>query len=73
MVKVASRYAEACRVSIRNIRRDSIESIRKSEKEGLVSEDERHSNEGLVQKLTDEFVKNVDEALSNKEKEITQI
>jgi ribosome recycling factor len=73
MVKVAGRYAEACRVAIRNIRRDGIETTRKAEKEGLISEDDRHTQENQVQKLTDDFVKKVDDALSHKEKEITQV
>ena len=73
IVKVAGRYAEACRVAIRNIRRDGIETARKAEKEGLISEDDRHTQENMVQKLTDEFVKKVDDALSHKEKEITQV
>ena len=73
LVKVAGRYAEACRVAIRNIRRDGIETVRKAEKEGLISEDDRHLQENQVQKLTDEFVKKVDDALSHKEKEITQV
>ena len=73
MVKVAGRYAEACRVAIRNIRRDGIETSRKAEKDGLISEDDRHTQENQVQKLTDEFVKKVDDALSHKEKEITQV
>jgi ribosome recycling factor len=73
MVKVAGRYAEACRVAIRNVRRDGIETIRKAEKDGLISEDERHGQESDVQKLTDDFVKKVDEALASKEKEITQV
>ena len=73
LVKVAGRYAEACRVAIRNIRRDGIETARKAEKEGLISEDDRHTQENQVQKLTDDFVKKVDDALSHKEKEITQV
>ncbi len=73
MVKVAGRYAEACRVAIRNVRRDGIETVRKAEKEGLISEDSRHGQENDVQKLTDEFVKKVDQALAVKEKEITQV
>ena len=73
LVKVAGRYAEGCRVAIRNIRRDGIETVRKAEKSGLISEDDRHTEENTVQKLTDEFVKKVDEALSHKEKEITQV
>jgi len=73
MVKVAGRYAEACRVAIRNVRRDGIETIRKAEKDGLISEDDRHGQESDVQKLTNDFVKKVDEALASKEKEITQV
>ena len=73
LVKVSSRYAEACRVAIRNIRRDGIETTRKAEKDGLISEDDRHTQENQVQKLTDDFVKKVDDALSHKEKEITQV
>ena len=73
MVKVAGRYSEACRVAIRNIRRDGIETVRKAEKGGEISEDDRRTEETLVQKLTDEFVKKVDDALSHKEKEITQV
>ena len=73
MVKVAGRYAEGCRVAIRNIRRDSIERIRKAEKDGLISEDDRHTQESDVQKLTDEFVKKVDDALSQKERDITHV
>ena len=73
MVKVAGRYAEGCRVAIRNIRRDSIEKVRKAEKDGMISEDDRHTQENHVQKLTDEFVKKVDDALSHKEKEITHV
>jgi len=73
MVKVAGRYAEAARVAVRNVRRDGIEAIRSAEKEGLLSEDERHSEEGEVQKLTDQYVKLIDESLANKEKEITHV
>ena len=73
MVKVAGRYAEAARVAVRNVRRDGIEAIRSAEKDGLLSEDERHSEEGEVQKLTDQYVKLIDESLANKEREITQV
>ena len=73
MVKVAGRYAEGCRVAIRNIRRDSIEKVRKAEKDGLISEDQRHVQENHIQKLTDDFVKKVDDALSQKEREITHV
>jgi ribosome recycling factor len=73
MVKVAGRYAEACRVAVRNIRRDGIETVRKAEKGGFISEDDRHHQEAEVQKITDAFVKKVDDALICKEKEIIQV
>ena len=73
MVKVAGRYAEAARVAVRNVRRDGIEAARKLEKDSEISEDERHDLETDIQKLTDDHVKQIDNALSNKETEITQI
>ena len=73
MVKVAGRYAEAARVSVRNVRRDGIETARKMEKDSLISEDELSGLETDIQKLTDDHVKMIDDALSNKEKEITQV
>ena len=73
MVKVAGRYAEAARVSVRNVRRDGIEAARKMQKESLISEDELRDLETNVQKLTDDHVKMIDDALANKEREITQV
>ncbi|MDP6219794.1 MAG: ribosome recycling factor [Alphaproteobacteria bacterium] len=73
MVKVAGRYAEAARVAVRNVRRDGIEAARKLEKDNEISEDERHDLETDIQKLTDDHVKQIDDALSNKETEITQV
>ena len=73
MVKVAGRYAEAARVAVRNVRRDGIEAARKLEKDREISEDERHDLETDIQKLTDDHVKQIDDALSNKETEITQV
>jgi ribosome recycling factor len=54
-------------------RRDGIESARKMEKDSLISEDERRDLETDIQKLTDDHVKMIDEALANKEKEIIQV
>ena len=70
MVKVAGKYAEASRVAIRNIRREAIEAVRKAEKEGGMSEDERHSLENEAQKLTDSHISKVDDMLAQKEKDI---
>ena len=73
MVKGAGKYAESARVSVRNVRRDGIESARKMQKESLISEDELRDLEANVQKLTDDHVKMIDDALANKEREITQV
>ena len=73
MVKVASKYSEAARISVRNIRRDAIETIRKDEKSGAISEDERHNYESDVQKVTDNFVGEIDAMLVKKENDITSI
>ena len=73
MVKVAGRYAEAARVAVRNVRRDGIEAARKLGKDSEISEDERHDLEADIQKLTDDHVKQIDDALSNKEAEIPQV
>ena len=73
MVKVAGKYAEASRVAIRNIRRDAIEAVRKAEKEGGMSEDERHGLENEAQKLTDRHISKVDDMLAQKEKDILSV
>ena len=73
MVKVAGKYAEATRVAIRNIRRDAIEAVRKEEKAGDISEDEKRGLETKIQASTDKFVGKVDELLAQKEKDILSV
>ena len=68
--KVASRYSENAKISVRNIRRDLIENIRKLQKNGEISEDQKHQDELLIQQITDEIINNIDDVFSNKEKEI---
>lgn len=68
--KVAKKYAEDAKVSVRNVRRDGMESLKKQEKDGDISKDELKKGEGDIQKLTDEFVGKIDEATAVKEKEI---
>lgn len=72
-VKLAKKVAEEGRVAIRNIRRDDMEKLKKTEKEEHISEDERKHAEGEVQKLTDKYVKEIDENLVAKEKEIMEV
>lgn len=66
--KVAGKYAEAARVSIRNVRRDGMDSIKKMT--GDVSKDAQEGFNGEVQKLTDEYIGKVDKMLADKEKDI---
>jgi len=72
-VKLAEKYAENNRVAIRNIRRDGIDSIKKQEKAGEVSEDESRDLQDQVQKLTDKYTSKINELLATKEKDITTV
>ena len=73
MTKIAHKYAEHGRVAVRNVRRDGMETLKKMEKDGKISEDEHRRHTDEVQKLTDDHIKKVDEALAQKEKEILQV
>ncbi len=72
LVKQVNATVENGKISIRNIRRDAMENIKKMEKDGL-SEDESRSAEDNIQKLTDEYTKKMDDMSSAKEKEIMTI
>jgi len=72
LVKKAKNEGEAARVSVRNIRRDQIDIIKKMQKDGL-SEDVAKDTEGLIQKETENFIKKIDELLVAKEKEIMTV
>ena len=73
IVKVAGKYAEQSKVAIRNVRRDAVESVRKSEKDKEISEDEKRSFEIEIQKLTDDFISEVDNLLAQKEIDIKTV
>lgn len=68
--KVAGKHAEHARVAIRNVRREAMEAIKKGKD---ISEDEGKRLHDQVQKLTDDAVKHVDDALHAKEAEIMQV
>jgi len=72
LTKVAAQYAESTRVSVRNLRRDGMDQIKKAKNDGL-SEDDMKFWESAVQELTDQFIKNVDETLETKQAEIMQV
>ncbi len=71
--KIGAKYAEAARIAVRNIRRDGMEHLKKLEKEHQMSEDEHKKQHDLVQKQTDLHIKEIDDALAAKEKEIMQV
>lgn len=72
-VKLAGKYAEEGRVSIRNIRRHGIDEVKKQEKKSELSKDESHDLQDEVQKLTDKYIGKIDKLLAEKEKELTSI
>ncbi|HVM82338.1 MAG TPA: ribosome-recycling factor, partial [Candidatus Binatia bacterium] len=61
------------RVAVRNVRRDGMDFLKKLEKDGKIAEDEHHTMNDQMQKLTDEHVKKIDDSLAAKEKEILQV
>jgi ribosome recycling factor len=72
-VKLAGKYAEQQKISVRNVRRDANDDLKKAEKAGEISQDEQKKMETEVQKDTDAAIKRVDEALKTKEVEIMQV
>jgi len=72
LAKLCGKYAENAKIAIRNVRRDGMEALKEDEKKKEISEDERKRKEDEVQKLTDRFVGDVDQAAGQKEKEIMQ-
>ena len=73
LAKLAGKFAEEQKVSIRNIRRDAIDSVRKQEKNKEISEDESRGIQDDIQSLTDKYIVKVDEVLAAKEKEISTV
>ena len=72
-IKQARSEAESARVSIRNARRDAIASLKNSLKEKEISEDEERRAEALIQKLTNEFIAIIEQALEQKEADLLEI
>src|SRR5467141_2188579 len=73
LTRVAARYAEQARVSVRNVRREGIDALRRLEKESEISQDEGRKLQHDVQVLTDGHIKRIDETLEQKDKEILQV
>ena len=73
LVKVAGKYAEETRIAVRNVRQDGMQSIKKLKNDNEISEDDQRHYEDDVQKLTDKKIKEVDQVLEQKEKDIMQV
>ena len=72
LVRIVRRMSEDGRIAIRNVRRDANEKLKGLEKQKKISEDELKKSAETVQKLTDKYIKEIDTALTNKEKEILE-
>jgi len=73
LAKAAGRYGEGARVAVRGVRRDGMDQIKAFEKKGTIGKDEMGDWSDEVQKLTDQYIKRIDEALADKEREIRQV
>src|SRR3989304_5747394 len=73
LVKLVKKFGEEGKIAVRNVRRDAIEHLKKSEKQEHFSEDERKRGENEVQKMTDKNIKDIDGLLATKEKEIMEV
>ncbi|HLI23181.1 MAG TPA: ribosome recycling factor [Stellaceae bacterium] len=73
LTRVAAKYAEAARVSVRNVRRDGLDVLKKQEKDSTITQDQHRKLEKEIQMLTDATIKRVDDLLAQKDKEILQV
>ena len=73
LVKVVKKMAEECRIQIRNVRRDANNDLKKLKNDSDISEDDFHTRQEEVQKVTDQYIEKTDEILNAKESEIMEI
>jgi len=73
LTKLAAKYGEQARISVRNVRRDGLDTLKKMEKAGDISEDEQRKIQHEIQALTDDFIKRIDDSVASKDKEILQV
>jgi len=71
--KIVKRMTEDGRVSVRHVRRDAMDVIKKETKTGIITEDEGSQGEKEIQKLTDKYIAKLDTQLEKKEKEIMTV
>ena len=73
LVKQVNQRAEEARVAVRNCRRDAIDHVRKAEKDGGISSEDQHRTQDRLQKLTDQFIKQIDDVARKKETEVMEV
>jgi ribosome recycling factor len=73
LTRVTAKYAEQARVSVRNVRRDGIDVLKRREKDSEISQDEQRKLQQDIQHLTDDTIKRIDETLAQKDREILQV
>ena len=71
--KIAGKYTEQARVAVRNVRRDGMDKSKQMEKGGEMSQDDHQLWSDEIQEMTDKIIKEIDEFLDTKEKEIMQV
>ncbi|MGI6496632.1 MAG: ribosome recycling factor [Kiritimatiellia bacterium] len=72
IVKVARRQSEEARISVRNVRREANELVKKLQKDGAITEDERETSLNNIQKSTDQYIAKIDDVLKAKEAEVME-
>jgi ribosome recycling factor len=73
LIKITKKMAEDGRVSLRTVRRDANEHLKKLEKDKLATEDESFKTQEEIQKLTDKYIKEIDQILAEKDKELMEV
>jgi len=73
LAKKAEKFAEECKIAVRNVRRDANEKAKEMKKNGDMTEDEQKASEKQIQDLTDKYVENIDKVAEAKKKEIMTV
>lgn len=73
LAKDVSKLGEDAKVAVRSVRRDCMEKLKKKKKDSEITEDDLHDGEDKIQKITDKFIKRIDEMVDAKEKDIMEI
>ena len=73
IVKVASKYSEDAKITVRNIRRDAMDKIKEEEKQKKISKDDSFQFSEKIQKLTDKYIEKIENTFQDKEKDILKV